>query len=624
MKTRVTGVLVAVLLTATARAQTPAGQKAPFIGEVTGLRVFVRADRRANAYACTMVSRPARVHVVQKAGEWLRILPVRGCYSVISKTDATYDPDRGIATVIVDNAWVRPGGNLCGEEFLAVQGRIRRAARVRVIGQTREYYKIKSPRGAYYWISAQYVKPVTDSTTTPRPPTPPTPATGPAGLSNTTAPPATGPHLDNKTTAAIQAADEALDTEFKKPADQRDLEGLLAKYKAIEVPADSLVKPYVDYRLAFLKTAMRHRKDRQEVEDLLRDTAARQKELEMDRTKIAVAAQATQAAPSFAAEGVLFVSQLYPNRFTLRNPKSGAIVADVRSTTDTVDLNKNVGQLVGVFGTRRYDKTLGAELVEADQIEIIERDVTLPTPPTPDVRYAPPPIPEPEPKIEPRPEPKVEPKPEPKVEPTPEPKPEPKVEPTPEPKVIVIPEPEPEPKVEPKPEPEVVVEPEPKPEPKVEPKPEPKPEPKVEPKPEPKVEPKPEPKVIVIPEPEPEPKVEPKPEPEPKVIVIPEPEPEPKVEPKPEPKIIVIPEPKPEPKVEPKPLPKVQRKPEPKVQPKPEPKPDKAEPTTKPTTRPTTQPASPLDLLKLLPETGLPVVPTTQPAEDPVNEEEYE
>jgi hypothetical protein len=45
-------------------------------------------------------------------------------------------------------------------------------------------------------------------------------------------------------------------------------------------------------------------------------------------------------------------------------------------------------------------------------------------------------------------------------------------------------------------------------------------------------------------------------------------------------------------------------------------------PVPAPTASP--EPVSPSELIKLLPETGLPVAPQTSPATKPINEKEYE
>jgi uncharacterized protein YgiM (DUF1202 family) len=367
-------------------------QDGQFLGEVTADRVFVRSGPNRTAYACTTVSRGDRVHVVGKVGGWLRILPVRGCYSVVSKSDGRYNAARGTAVITAETAWVRPGGNLCTDEFPGLQGRIARGATVKVIGRTRNYYKIKSPRKAYFWISNAYVRPAPGAASPPR--TPGAGTTRPAATTRrapTTAPAA------SPAARAIKAIDEELEAELDKPLDQRDLEGLIRKYRQVELPDDSPLRPHVAYRIEFLTTAAQHRRQRQAVQDLLRRTAEKQEEFEKQRARIDVASARVRAAPTYAARGLLVASEIYDDRFVVRDTETRAIVAYARCRSGNVNLADYVGKLVGILGAEVPGRAAG-DLIEVEHVEVLADEASVPAPPRPTAKYvAPPPPPEPVP-----------------------------------------------------------------------------------------------------------------------------------------------------------------------------------------------------------------------------------
>ncbi|MCK4276161.1 MAG: hypothetical protein KAX78_06585, partial [Phycisphaerae bacterium] len=147
------GLIAAVTAAAIGQAAAP---PEPYEGMVTASDVHVRG-RPGLEYPCTKVSYPARVTVVGKQGEWLKILPVAGTFSVIEKQSVRRDATGKVGTVTDDDVWIRAGGKLHSQDFWAIQGRAKKGAKVNIIGQTPDFYKITPPPGAHFWIAAKFV-----------------------------------------------------------------------------------------------------------------------------------------------------------------------------------------------------------------------------------------------------------------------------------------------------------------------------------------------------------------------------------------------------------------------------------------------------------------------------------
>jgi len=621
----------------------------PYTGVLTARQVYVRCgagDRsgRNDYYYCAMLDRSDKVQVVGAKDGWLRILPPKGCYSVIVQNAVAVDATSTVGTVSRDIVWVRAAGVLHPARFTAGQRRLNRGDKVEILGTLTDdfekWYKIKSPRGVYFWIFGKYVEPVRPKATTTKPK-----ATAPGEPVTTrpiVRPVVAAPPREKEARDALRAAEEALQAEYEKPADQRDLEGLVQKFRNIKLVEKSPLEPYVDYYVKFLISEIARRADLADAERLSVKSAEEQKKLDLAMIRAEIDEKIAEAVP-FSTQGVLSPSRMFvgvtgAKRYIVHAPKTHRLNAYVQSTKGDVDLEQYVGKNVGIYGTTKYDRELDIDIIEAREVVVVPGEAHVPALPQPIVK------PMPVPAAKPEPEPEPEPIAEPKVTEAEKPEPEPVAKPLEVPEPVAEPEPEPAPAPEPEPEPEPIAEPkvteveEPEPVPAatplevperaVEPEPEPAPAPEVEPEPEPIAEPKateaeePEPVPAATPLEVPERAVEPEPEPAPAPEVEPEPEPiaEPKVTEaeKPKPAPATKPLEVPEPVVEPIPLEAIA----PADKPVPTTKPD-----IKPVSLPTTQPAPAKEkkFPKPLPPSGLPLVePEEVPANMPINEDEYE
>jgi len=415
MKTHAIAVTRTVTITIALFAQQLCAQsvaaKFPYLGQVTGTNVYVRSgpgekDGRSNYYPCTKVSRPARVTVVGARNGWLEILAPPGTYSVVYAQYVDADQDGKTGVVNANDVRIRAGGVLHESNYWQPHGRLNKGDRVEIIGKVQDqfgqWYKIKPPDEAHFWIYGAYVQPVsnTERAAEPKPvavaaPAPSVPeptATSlveePAGQPATTQPVDTAALLEQ-----IKQIEAELRAEYEKPADQRNFKALLEKYKKIRVPRDSFARPWLEARIAFLTKEIQKRQQLQAVESLMLRTEAQQKLIELERQRIEMEAQAKGAARKpFAAEGVLVPSELFvgnhatPRRFLLRDPDTFRIRAYVQCTSGALDLSRFENMYVGVYGPKHYDSRVALDVVEAESVVVLKTDVQAKSPAQPVIK----------------------------------------------------------------------------------------------------------------------------------------------------------------------------------------------------------------------------------------------
>ncbi|HAU38345.1 MAG TPA: hypothetical protein DCX07_11620, partial [Phycisphaerales bacterium] len=254
-----------------------------YIGVIKGDNVHVRCGPAITgaAYPCTKLSAPAQVTVAGKVGDWLKILPPPGAFSVIAKEYLTVDPDGAAGTVTQDKVRVYAAGDLRTSDFWTAQGSLKKGVRVRVTGEVGNFYKIASPRGAYYYVHSDFVSPLSGGASATPAGAGATPAETPPVTATTTHPARTAttaparravPDTSDamaKAVADFQAIEKDLLAEYKKPAAQRDYDTLLGKYKALGAKTPDL-KKYTDARVAFLEEAVARRKSVEAVSGLVK------------------------------------------------------------------------------------------------------------------------------------------------------------------------------------------------------------------------------------------------------------------------------------------------------------------------------------------------------------------
>ncbi|MGC9454101.1 MAG: SH3 domain-containing protein [Phycisphaerae bacterium] len=414
--------IAAVCLPALAQSDATGGQQEyRYVARVKGSNVNIRSrpDIRYG-YRCAQISAPQTVRVVRDLDGWVEILPTDDCFSVVSAEYVRRDGNSDIGTITGDRVRIRAAGEDRTQSFNVVQGYLNTGDQVRIIGQLSDHmgrwYKIEPPLGAYWYISADYVERADRGRPSPGP-SPvirqpgTTPQTRPAG-SLATAPTtreADDDDDDAQSRAAeeFEAAEEALKEEYQKPLPERDLTALLQRYRSIEAPEESLLKSYIDARVAHIRHTIARQEAYLSAKLLAEQTAERQREYELRLARIQAETPSVEEVTAYDAEGVLMPSEIFTGganttrRYTLRDTLSRRINAYVQSGAEELDLSQYVGKKVGVFGRKRYDTSLQLYIIEAERVVVLMDDPRIlePSRPTviPRARITPARPPEPEP-----------------------------------------------------------------------------------------------------------------------------------------------------------------------------------------------------------------------------------
>jgi hypothetical protein len=372
-----------------------------YVAEVIRKDAPVRSGQNDQAYHCVLLSPPANVTVVSTKGDWLKILPPPGCYSVIGKSHVRTDANAQRGTVIADNVWARAGGfpEKRGE-FHMLQQAMSAGDLVRILGEIGDYYKIVPPRGSYFWIAARDVRKIGESAPAETSPaTPATATTRPTSTQPSIAPSEVAPDPADAEVTALKALDALLASEYKKPWDERDFGALLARYKAMKVTENSGVGPYLAERIDLIETEIQRRSDMQEAARIAEQGQEQHEAFRAMRARLALATP-TGPATRFLARGIVTESLVYPGtqaipkRYVLRDPQSLKASAYLKAQGDE-DLASLTGKLVGLYGDEDFDRGAGVVLIAVKKAVVLEEAPTLPKPAAPVLNPLPEPTPEP-------------------------------------------------------------------------------------------------------------------------------------------------------------------------------------------------------------------------------------
>lgn len=142
----------------------PAGVEYPFVAEVTGSDVYVRSGRGPGYYHCGKVNAGDKVTVAEEIAGWAKILPLPENYSWIHKNYVKVNPQTPtVGTVTGDNVRIWAGSDFIEPiRSSSMQTRLNTGEIVELMdttgAETGDYYKIKSPAGAYLWVSHEFLK----------------------------------------------------------------------------------------------------------------------------------------------------------------------------------------------------------------------------------------------------------------------------------------------------------------------------------------------------------------------------------------------------------------------------------------------------------------------------------
>jgi uncharacterized protein YraI len=130
--------------------------KPPYVGEVTGERVYIRAGDGINYTVMTVAQRGNRVKVKGRRFSWLAIDVPENCTVWVHKTMLAADQEGKEATVARSrvNIRARPGADA------NVLGQLPRGTRVQLVDEDGDWAGIAPPSQAKAWVHSQYVREV--------------------------------------------------------------------------------------------------------------------------------------------------------------------------------------------------------------------------------------------------------------------------------------------------------------------------------------------------------------------------------------------------------------------------------------------------------------------------------
>jgi len=135
----------------------------PYIAQVVGENVNLRSGPGMNYYRCSKIGEPNTVTVVETKFSWSKVVPLKGCFSWISKQYVKIEQDNpSIGVVTGDDVRVWAGSDFVEPMYsTSLQTKLDVGDTVQLLGEEKsDYYKITPPAGAYLWISSEYLVPV--------------------------------------------------------------------------------------------------------------------------------------------------------------------------------------------------------------------------------------------------------------------------------------------------------------------------------------------------------------------------------------------------------------------------------------------------------------------------------
>lgn len=137
----------------------------PFVGVITGDKVYVRAGPGNAYYEMGQLSKGDLVQITEARLGWYKILPPNGTFCMIAKDYVDADASGQNGTVKGDFVNIRAGTALYpNREPSAVLGTLRKGAKLTILGSTDKYYQIAPPDNARVYISPQFIARAPDDT----------------------------------------------------------------------------------------------------------------------------------------------------------------------------------------------------------------------------------------------------------------------------------------------------------------------------------------------------------------------------------------------------------------------------------------------------------------------------
>lgn len=358
-----------------AAASQPAEQKLRVLADNVNVRT--RAD--LNSMIAMQVHRDAVLNAVGRDGDWYRVTPPPGAFSLVSAeyVQRTGD-DVGVVAVRSGTLRVRVGSTVSESDPMTheVQSLLPNGAAVRILGQDGGWLRIVPPADVYYYVSADFVEPIGEDLARTLASSPPAaPASGPAPVVGAAAgrvdfaATATRPAAGGTSSWAqrLQGAEAAIAAESAKPALEQVWSPILLQLNPIAMQREQVdVARQAESLIQRVRQAV---------------AAQNQARASVPASQPAAASEVGPARPiqpgKFDAEGLLRATFAVPAsehglRYKLIDPFTYKVRAYVEIPFGTgINATAAVGRYVGIRGERVMDVDYGAPLYRVSQMTVL-------------------------------------------------------------------------------------------------------------------------------------------------------------------------------------------------------------------------------------------------------------
>lgn len=366
---------------------------------VTGDQVNLRGDPDLSSPVTAQVGRDTVLRFAGLEGEWCRVFPPSGSFSLVSaQYVARSGVDRGVVRVSSGTLRVRMGSTTETVDPMRskVQANLSDGDEVRILGEQDGWLRIVPPDGVFYYVSREYVQPVSAEEARRLQPAETQALTQ---LASGAAAPASAAEASEVASAAVatrpsgsqpigslsyetfwgrrlKAVLDEIEVERQRPINLQSWTGL---HRPLEILSQQTDEPAVAQAAAAALVQLDgymsvHR---------------------MAMTQASASQPSAPAAPrrpagEYDAVGVLRMSLRVPVssehglRYELQDPYTRAVRAVIEVPTRVgADAPRHIGAYVGVRGVKHKIEELDVELITVDEFVVLELPPRTGTRPTP-------------------------------------------------------------------------------------------------------------------------------------------------------------------------------------------------------------------------------------------------
>jgi uncharacterized protein YgiM (DUF1202 family) len=333
----------------------------PYTGFISTEVVNVRSGPGSFYYTVAQLKKDDKVTVESEDGGWLAVKPLPSLAGLMHKADLALAADGKTGTVSATGARVYVASPMTKRTW-CVMMTLKQGDAVKVQGADGDMVRIAPPEGARVYVMSDFVTAGASTVQT---------------AASTFDWGAVEPPKPDATVDEFMRTDAELQAEIQKPVAQRHYEDLMAKYKELgDKAGKTYLKDEAVKRLTYLGSLRDQQAEYLKVQGLgtkldqtLAELKARQAAAEATK-----ADQVRGAKPEFLATGVVakmdsLADVDYPIKFKLVDQNNRPIVV---LSSSGYDLNKYIGKVVGVRGTKTFLKDWRIYLIAVDELEVLE------------------------------------------------------------------------------------------------------------------------------------------------------------------------------------------------------------------------------------------------------------